>query len=51
MVRVDRPGVGPVNSHVSDNLEIRHDALVVNDGTVEQLHARIREVVANQASN
>lgn len=46
VIRIDRPGVGPVNGHVSeavDGLEV--DATVVNDGTVEQLQARVLALV------
>lgn len=39
LVRVTRPGVGPVNEHVSDNLvnDLRADYTISNDGTIEDL--------------
>lgn len=39
LIRVDRPGVGPVNAHVSDNLvnELPYDGVVINDGTIDKL--------------
>lgn len=46
VIRIDRPGVGPVNGHVSeavDGLEV--DATVVNDGTIDQLQARVLALV------
>lgn len=46
VVRVSRPGVGPVNAHVSDagidSLEV--DLELVNDGTIADLHAKITAV-------
>lgn len=51
VIRIDRPGVGPVNGHVSeavDGLEV--DATVVNDGTIDQLQARVLELVQRHYS-
>lgn len=46
VVRIDRPGVGPVNGHTSDSLEgIEPDCVIVNDGTVEDLHRKVLGLV------
>lgn len=47
VVRITRPGVGPVNSHTSDQGLPDHlvDAEIANDGTIEQLHDRIRHLL------
>ena len=46
VIRIDRPGVGPVNGHESEDIgSIPVDAIVVNDGTVEQLQWRVAELV------
>lgn len=47
VIWIERPGVGPVNGHKSDNLawlKDKADHVIVNDGTIEELHAKIREV-------
>lgn len=43
LIRVDRPGVGPVNGHVSDSLagELPADDVILNDGTIESLSAKV----------
>lgn len=40
VIRVDRPGVGPVNDHVSDSGigKITPDALLLNNTTIDDLH-------------
>jgi len=48
IVRVTRPGVGPVNGHSSDNQEIRADYEIENDGSIEDLHAKVRRLVGVQ---
>jgi hypothetical protein len=45
VVRINRPGVGPVNSHASEALEFDADYTLENDGTVVDLHDAIRELV------
>jgi hypothetical protein len=42
--RVDRPGVGPVNDHVSDNLvsELPASVVVRNDGSLDDLRSAVR---------
>lgn len=46
VIRIDRPGVGPLNGHASEDIGgIPVDAIVVNDGTVEQLQWRVAELV------
>jgi hypothetical protein len=47
---VDRPGVGPVNSHASDNSVGPHDFdyTVVNEGTIEELNAKIDRLVKDR---
>jgi pimeloyl-ACP methyl ester carboxylesterase len=46
VVRIDRPGVGPRNDHPSETslLDYDFDAVINNDSTVEDLHARILDV-------
>jgi len=43
VIRIERPGVGPVNDHPSETgLEgYPFDAMVQNDGTVDELHAKV----------
>lgn len=45
--RVDRPGVGPANGHVSEHewTTIEPDAVIVNDGTIRDLRERMREAM------
>jgi hypothetical protein len=46
VIRIDRPGVGPVNGHASENVDsLQVDATVVNDGTIDQLQDRVAELV------
>lgn len=47
IVRIERPGVGPVNGHVSESSidSISYDRLIVNDGTPEELHAKILALI------
>jgi dephospho-CoA kinase len=45
LVRVTRPGVGPVNGHVSDKgLDIVFDEEILNDGTLDDLHGQVLEI-------
>jgi dephospho-CoA kinase len=48
LVKIDRPGVGPVNDHKSDKglPDQWFDAAIVNDGTIEDLNTKVREVLA-----
>lgn len=41
--RIERPGVGPVNSHSSETLidRIRVDATIHNDSTIEDLYSKV----------
>ena len=49
VIWIERPGVGPVNEHVSDAglsaLKEQADAQILNDGTLAELHERIVEAV------
>jgi dephospho-CoA kinase len=47
VIRVHRPGVGPANGHQSETEvdEITPHAVIVNDGTVEELHAKVDAVL------
>jgi hypothetical protein len=49
IVRVDRPGVGPANDHVSEHLWEKSipDYYLTNDGGVVDLHAKILRLVEN----
>lgn len=46
LVRIKRPGLGPVNAHLSDALvnELTVDTEIDNDGTVEELQARLKRL-------
>lgn len=50
VVRIDRPGVGPVNAHESETAldSAAFDAYVLNDGSLLDLHAAIRGVVSGR---
>jgi hypothetical protein len=43
IVRITRPGVGPVNGHISETAidDIEPDFTIVNDGTEEELQAKL----------
>jgi hypothetical protein len=47
---VDRPGVGPVNSHASDNSLSPHDFdyTVVNEGSIEDLNTKLDRLVKDR---
>ena len=44
LIKIERNGVGPVNGHVSEQLDAQPDLLIRNDGTVDELHEQIRSV-------
>ena len=48
LVRIDRPGFGPVNEHVSDRASERwaYDYRIENDSNVSALHDKISDLVA-----
>ncbi len=47
LVRLERPGFGPVNEHVSDRASERwaYDRRLDNDGEITSLHAKLRQLV------
>lgn len=47
LIRLERPGFGPVNEHVSDRASERwaYDQRLENDGDVTALHQKIRRLV------
>ncbi|MBI3925113.1 MAG: hypothetical protein HY319_06200 [Armatimonadetes bacterium] len=47
LVRLNRPGFGPVNDHLSDRAfdTWKYDHLIENEGTVEELHQQMRDLV------
>jgi dephospho-CoA kinase len=47
LIRIDRPGYGPVNDHKSDKglPPEWFDAAIVNDGTIEDLNTKVREIL------
>jgi hypothetical protein len=53
LVYIERLGVGPVNGHISDSgigaLKAECDIAIHNDGTVEALHAKIRQTIGSCA--
>jgi hypothetical protein len=42
IIRIDRPGVGPVNGHVSEAMPFEPDEVIENDGTIEDLQDHLR---------
>ena len=42
VVRIIRPGVGPVNDHASDQINFEADYTLVNDGTLEEAYATLK---------
>jgi len=46
LIRIKRPGVGPVNGHTSDNAleDYAFDYVIHNTGSVADLHQKIREI-------
>lgn len=49
LVRITRPDFGPVNEHVSDRASENwtYDHQIENDGDIDQLYQKFRELVAN----
>lgn len=52
VVRVNRPGVEPVNAHASDTMmdDWNFDYVIDNDGTLEDLAAKVADVLADVAA-
>lgn len=48
IVRVERPGVGPVNGHSSEAQDFEADDTLINDGTIEELHIAIQRLIAGE---
>lgn len=48
LVRIERPGFGPVNEHVSDRASERwaYDRRIDNDADINSLHGKVRQLVA-----
>ncbi|MFF1701288.1 hypothetical protein [Streptomyces sp. NPDC058252] len=48
LIKISRPGVGPVNDHKSENglPDLWFDAQIVNDGTVKDLHTKVARILA-----
>jgi len=42
VIRIVRPGVGPVNDHASDQINFEADYVLVNDGTLEEAYATLK---------
>ncbi len=53
LVRIERPGYGPVNEHVSDRASERwaYERRVENVGDVNELHKKMRALVADLRAN
>jgi len=47
VVRIDRPGIGPVNAHSSDMMvnTIEPDVWLMNDGSIEDLYTKIEGIL------
>jgi hypothetical protein len=52
IVRITRPGVGPVNNHISETAidDIEADHTIINDGTPEELQAKLVAYAESLAS-
>lgn len=48
VIRIERHGVGPVNSHVSDVMPFEPDEVITNDGSVAELHSKIQALALPQ---
>lgn len=48
LIKIKRPGVGPVNDHPSDQglPDQWFDSIIHNDGTLKDLHTKVRDVLA-----
>jgi hypothetical protein len=48
LIKIDRPGIGAVNDHKSEKPlpDKWFDARLINDGTLEDLHTKVREILA-----
>lgn len=44
IIRIERPGVGPVNQHISEVMPFEPDEAILNDRTVADLHRMVRMV-------
>ncbi len=49
IIRISRPGVGPVNGHISETAldDYPWDHVIENDSTVESLHHKVRSILGN----
>lgn len=47
LVRIERPGFGPINEHLSDRASEKwtYEHRINNDSTIEALHEKMRELV------
>lgn len=46
VIYLDRPGIGPANQEEHDSFsQIKQDFTVVNDGTIEELHQAVEQIV------
>lgn len=47
VVRIERPGFGPANDHVSETelAGVEHDAVILNAGTVDELALQVAQVL------
>ena len=45
ILHIVKPNNGPANDHSSEHQKIKCDAVIINDGTIEDLHRQVREYV------
>lgn len=45
VVRVERPGVGPLNDHVTERQDFAVDAVLSNDGSLDDLDAAVHRLL------
>lgn len=50
VIRIERPGIGPANSHPSETALDNHDfyTTITNDGTIEDLHRKLMDFVEEE---
>ena len=51
VVRVERPGVGPVNGHVSEDIPTGFDYTIINDGSLDDLKNQVLSLVGGSEPN
>lgn len=45
IIKIERPGTGPANSHSSENQEIEADYIVTNERTIQELYWKLESIL------